>query len=158
MREIRAGRSFCGANAPSLGPTKNRLQMGYELTLLQQLCGGIERHSPHLQPAMWNISSNDVEQAKESIRLRRAATEARYEDETRALDAEFAAVETLERAASEFALSQLDQMQAAPDDPAPAEAEISDGSEEKIPSRWRLHLGSRPSDADGAIGNIQSTR
>jgi hypothetical protein len=108
---------------------------------------------------MWNISSNDVEQAKESIRLRRAAAEARYEDEMRALDAEFAAVETLERAASEFALShQLDQVQAAPDDPAPAEADISDGSEEKIPSRWRLHLGSRPSDADGAIGNIQSTR
>ena len=109
--------------------------------------------------AMWNISSKDVEQAKESIRLRRAAAEARYEDETRALDAEFAAVETLERAASEFALShQLDQVQAAPDDHVPAEADISDGSEEKIPSRWRLHLGSRPSDADGAIGNIQSTR
>ena len=115
--------------------------------------------TPICNLAMWNISSNDVEQAKESIRLRRAAAEARYEDETRALDAEFAAVETLERAASEFALShQFDQMQAAPDDRAPAEAEISDGGEEKIPSRWRLHLGSRPSDADGAIGNIPSTR
>jgi hypothetical protein len=108
---------------------------------------------------MWNISSNDVEQAKQSIRLRRAAAEARYEDETRALDVEFAAVETLERAASEFALShQLDQVQPAPDDAAPAEAEISDGSEEKIHSRWRLHLGSRLSDADDAIGNIPSAR
>jgi hypothetical protein len=106
---------------------------------------------------MWNISSNDVQQAKESIRLRRAEVEARYEDETKALDAEFAVIETLERAASEFALNhKLDLMQAAPEDTAPAEVGISDGSEEKTHSRWRLNLGSRPSDADGVTANIAS--
>jgi hypothetical protein len=49
---------------------------------------------------MWNISSNDVEHAKESIKLRRAEVETRYAEEKEALDAEFAAIETLERAAS----------------------------------------------------------
>jgi hypothetical protein len=53
---------------------------------------------------MWNISSNDVENAKESIRLRRAEIEARYAEKKEALDAEFAVIEALDRAASEFSL------------------------------------------------------
>jgi hypothetical protein len=53
---------------------------------------------------MWNITSNNVQRAKERLQLRRAETEARYAEEKEALDAEFAVIETLERAASEFML------------------------------------------------------
>jgi hypothetical protein len=38
----------------------------------------------------------------------------------------------------------------------PAETETSDGFDEKPHSRWRLHLGNRPSDVDGAMGNAPS--
>jgi bisphosphoglycerate-independent phosphoglycerate mutase (AlkP superfamily) len=107
--------------------------------------------------AMWNISSNDVEHAKETIKVRRAEIETRYTKEKEALDAEFAAIETLERAASEFALNHgREQVQAAPEDTAPVEMGMSDGTEEKTHSRWRLHLGNRPSESDGAIGNVTS--
>src|SRR5271154_4151182 len=53
---------------------------------------------------MWNITSNNVLQAKEQLQLRRAETEARYAIEKEALDAEFAVIEMLEHAASEFML------------------------------------------------------
>jgi hypothetical protein len=106
---------------------------------------------------MWNISSNDVEHAKESIKLRRAEVETRYAKEKEAIDAEFAAIETLERAASEFALNHhLEEVQAAPEDTAPAEIGMTDGTEERTHSRWRLHLGNRSSDSDSAMGNIPS--
>lgn len=106
---------------------------------------------------MWNISSNDLEHAKETIKLRRAEVETRYAKEKEALDAEFAVIETLERAASEFALNHSrEKVQAAPEDTAPAETGVSDGTEEKAHSRWRLHLGNRPSDSDGALGNVPS--
>ena len=45
---------------------------------------------------MWKISSNDVEHAKETIKVRRAEIETRYAKEKEALDAEFAVIETLE--------------------------------------------------------------
>ncbi|MBV9685788.1 MAG: hypothetical protein JO096_01075 [Alphaproteobacteria bacterium] len=110
--------------------------------------------NPSCDHTMWNISSNDVEHAKESIKLRRAEVEARYAEEKEALDAEFAMIETLERAASEFSLKlNREQIQAVPETATPAESAISDGSEEKAPSRWRLHLGNRPLDLDGSIGN-----
>jgi hypothetical protein len=103
---------------------------------------------------MWKISSNDVEHAKETIKVRRAEIETRYAKEKEALDTEFAAIETLERAASEFALNHnREEVQTAPEDTAPSEIGMSDGTEEKTHSRWRLHLGNRPSDSDGAIGN-----
>jgi hypothetical protein len=52
---------------------------------------------------MWTISSTDVEQAKERIDRCRAELEARYAGEKQALDAESAELQTLERAAAEFA-------------------------------------------------------
>jgi hypothetical protein len=106
---------------------------------------------------MWNISSNDVEHAKDAIKLRRAEVETRCAKEKEVLDAEFAAMETLERAASEFALNHgREQVQAVPEDTAPVEMGMSDGTEEKTHSRWRLHLGNRPSESDGVIGNVTS--
>jgi hypothetical protein len=53
---------------------------------------------------MWNITSNNVQRAKEQLRLRRAEIEARFAEENQALDAEASAIEMLERAASEFIL------------------------------------------------------
>ena len=53
---------------------------------------------------MWNITSNDVQQAKDQLQHRRAEIEQRYAEEKQALDAETAVIETLERAASAFAL------------------------------------------------------
>jgi hypothetical protein len=53
---------------------------------------------------MWHITSNNVQRAKERLQLRRAEIETRYAEEKKALDAEFAVIETLELAASEFML------------------------------------------------------
>jgi hypothetical protein len=53
---------------------------------------------------MWNITSNNVQRAKEQLQLRRAEIETRYAEEKKALEAEVAVIETLERAASEFML------------------------------------------------------
>jgi hypothetical protein len=52
---------------------------------------------------MWTISSTDVQRAKERIDRCRAELEARYADEKQALDTESAELDTLERAAAEFA-------------------------------------------------------
>lgn len=110
---------------------------------------------PSCDCIMWNISSNDVEHAKESIKVRRAEVEARYTEEKEALDAEFAVIETLERAASEFSLKHnREQIPALPETALAPEGAIGEGSDEKPHSRWRLHLGNRPSDLDGSIGNI----
>jgi hypothetical protein len=83
---------------------------------------------------MWTINSNDVEQAKDRLQRRRAQIETRYADEKKGLDAEFAVIETLERAASEFAVSCI---QEDPDDAAaslvgsdpPVVGETLDGAE-----------------------------
>jgi hypothetical protein len=70
---------------------------------------------------MWNITSNNVLQAKERLQLRRAETEARYAAEKEALDAEFAVIEMLENAAAEFMLRQSRENGAAASQPtAPA--------------------------------------
>jgi hypothetical protein len=71
---------------------------------------------------MWNITSNNVLQAKEQLQLRRAETEARYAAEKEALDAEFAMIEMLEHAASEFMLRHSPENGATPSGPtAPTE-------------------------------------
>jgi hypothetical protein len=53
---------------------------------------------------MWKITSNDVQRAKDQLQLRRAEIDTKYAEEKRALDAELAVIETLERAASDFML------------------------------------------------------
>jgi DNA-binding helix-hairpin-helix protein with protein kinase domain len=102
---------------------------------------------------MWNITSDDIQRAKDQIELRRAEVEARYAEEKKALEAEIAGIETLERAAAEFTLKHhRDDAGITPKTVAPAEA-ASDGGEGKPHSRWRLQLGNRPADADGVDGN-----
>lgn len=65
---------------------------------------------------MWTIHSNDVEQAKERLEIRRAMIETKYCEDKKAVDAEFEAIETLERVAAEFAARLV------PDDQADAAA------------------------------------
>src|SRR5205823_5170851 len=48
---------------------------------------------------MWSLTSTDTQLAKEELKGRRAAMEARYAKDIRELDADLAEIETLERAA-----------------------------------------------------------
>ncbi|HJU17421.1 MAG TPA: hypothetical protein VJ770_13260 [Stellaceae bacterium] len=124
---------------------------------------------------MWNISSEDVERAKERVQTRRSEIETRYAAELKALDAELDTLATLERAAADFT-SKKARAEVAPDPmPEPsAEAAPDNGGDSPTPglraqrsveaepggpgdrregnpgagSRWRLHLGNRPADAE----------
>jgi hypothetical protein len=84
---------------------------------------------------MWTITETDIEQAKGRLQLRRANIETRYAEETKALDAEFAAIATLERAATEFALrhgrkdASIASEAAAPTD-SPGDGEVGGAREE----------------------------
>ena len=78
---------------------------------------------------MWNITSNNVQRAKERLELRRTEIETRYAEEKEALDAEFAVVETLERAASEFMLKLNRENGAIPLEP-PAPTDPPGGDEQ----------------------------
>jgi hypothetical protein len=115
---------------------------------------------------MWNITSDDVQQAKERLEHRRTAVEAKYAEDKQALDAELAVVETLERAAAEFAdkcrREDVDGAAetAPPADPDPhpdppprprMSGEVGGARDILKPgSRWRLHLGNRPADSEAA--------
>jgi hypothetical protein len=119
---------------------------------------------------MWNLSSDDVNHAKERISRRRAELEARYAEERQALDAEDAVVETLERSAAEFAnkyagqnIAEATSVDMATPEPeaasempslatAPGEAAV--GGDAKHGSRWRLHLGGRPDGDNATVGAI----
>jgi hypothetical protein len=113
---------------------------------------------------MWNLTSYDVNRIKGQLQARRARIDAKYAEETKALDADFADVETLERVAAGLALKYKsdDPADAAPespetaDDGSPSEpaaasdpqlvASSGDGSspDGKLGSRWRLALRDRP--------------
>jgi hypothetical protein len=51
---------------------------------------------------MWNLSGNDIEQAKEQLKGRRDAIKARYDEEMKRVDDELAVIEKFEREAREF--------------------------------------------------------
>jgi hypothetical protein len=55
--------------------------------------------------AMWNLSGDDVQRAKEELKGRRAAIQARYESELKQLQTAIADIETFERAAVNFVAS-----------------------------------------------------
>jgi hypothetical protein len=52
---------------------------------------------------MWNITPEDVDRVKEELKGRRAAIQARYEDENQKLKAEIDDIEAFERVATAFA-------------------------------------------------------
>ena len=70
---------------------------------------------------MWTISSNDVQQAKDRLDRRRIEIEARYAEDKKALDAENAMIETLERTAAAFAQRLIPENPATPAVVTPAD-------------------------------------
>jgi hypothetical protein len=52
---------------------------------------------------MWNLTADDIQQAKEALMERRAAVQAHYDSEVSRLDAELADIEIVERFALNFA-------------------------------------------------------
>ncbi|HTV44573.1 MAG TPA: hypothetical protein VMF05_04595 [Stellaceae bacterium] len=92
---------------------------------------------------MWNITSHDVQQAKGRLQVRRAKLETRYAEETKALDAEFAAIETLERVAEEFARKHGG-------DEAPGAAEPTQPTKPMQPTEPFDHLDDSEPDAAGS--------
>lgn len=100
---------------------------------------------------MWTINSNDVMQAKGRIERRRTEIETRYAEEKEALDAEFAVIETLERAASEFAVRHIreDHPGFVAAAPPPAEAEPPGAGE---PAEGRGTHGPRRRERAGGGG------
>lgn len=107
---------------------------------------------------MWNITSTEIELAREELKGRRAAMEARYAKDIQGLDADLAELETLARAAAAFALKHKTEAEN-----GASTTEIEAGTEAKPvveaaasaslaadragrpaeASRWRLGLGDR---------------
>ena len=114
---------------------------------------------------MWNLTAYDINRIKGQLQARRARIDAKYAEETKALDADFTDVETLERVAASLAGK---YKSGEPDDPARESQEAADdGSRQtdnaavlesqlaassgdgsspdgKLGSRWRLPLRDRP--------------
>ena len=120
---------------------------------------------------MWNLTSYDINRIKGQLQARKARIDAKYAEETKGLDADFADLETLERVAAVLALKyKADEAAAAgaPEEnsvpPAeenpPTEAEPApeahsaaapgepNGQDAKFGSRWRLALRDRPATAE----------
>jgi hypothetical protein len=120
---------------------------------------------------MWNLTSYDINRIKGQLQARKARIDAKYAEETKGLDADFADLETLERVAAVLALKyKADEAAAAgtpeesPTPPAeenpPTEAETApeaqaaaapgepNGQDAKFGSRWRLALRDRPATAE----------
>ena len=114
---------------------------------------------------MWNLTSYDVNRIKGQLQARRARIDAKYAEETKALDADFVDLDTLERVAAGLALKYKsgDSPDASPESSEPAEEKSSStepepalephlaatssdgaGAEAKLGSRWRLALRDRP--------------
>jgi len=51
---------------------------------------------------MWNLNGSDIQRAKEELKGRRAAIQARYENELKQLEVDIADLETFERFAVKF--------------------------------------------------------
>jgi phage-related baseplate assembly protein len=80
---------------------------------------------------MWNLTPDYIQQVKEELKGRRAAIEARYADELKAIAADLDEIETLERIAYNFAVKHLP---ADPADEPPVElAALQPGPAEPIP-------------------------
>jgi hypothetical protein len=118
---------------------------------------------------MWNLTSFDVNQIKGQLQARRARIDTKYAEETKALDAEFAELDTLERVAATIALKYkpdeaTDAPERSPDGvaqdnpqnevaivqepPAGLTAVDGNGAEAKHGSRWRMALRDRPAGSE----------
>jgi hypothetical protein len=118
---------------------------------------------------MWNLTAADIERAKEELKGRRAAIQARYEHELKQLEVDIADLETFARFAVKFVADFKGGEP--PAEPAPgaevpvaanvvaepdsrADPVVADLADEKVEtvasaeagvrkgtSRWRMHLG-----------------
>ena len=114
---------------------------------------------------MWNLTSYDINRIKGQLQARKARIEAKYAEETKALDTDFADLETLERVAAVLALkykadepadaseesaettaeeSSQSEAEAVPEAQLAAAAGEANGPDTKFGSRWRLALRDRP--------------
>jgi hypothetical protein len=114
---------------------------------------------------MWNLTSYDIHRIIGQLQARRARIDAKYAEESKALDAEFTELETLERVAASVALKYDDAANTSEENSAtageeftPVEVEVESetepvtapadhcgGADVKTASRWRLALCERPS-------------
>src|SRR5262245_54242956 len=83
-----------------------------------------EDHTYGRSTSMWNLTSYDLHRIKGQLQARRARIDAKYAEDSKALDTEFAELETLERVAAAVALKYR------PDDAAAPSEENSGKSEE----------------------------
>ena len=117
---------------------------------------------------MWNLTSYDLHRIKGQLQARRARIDAKYAEDSKALDAEFAELETLERIAAAVALKYRPDDTADPseensskagEDDTPIESEVvaetqplmaaadgGNGADPKTASRWRLAPRDRPAE------------
>ena len=114
---------------------------------------------------MWNLTAYDVNRIKGQLQARRARIDTKYAEETKALDADVADLETLDRVAAALALKYKSGDSADPskessenaedgsplvETTAPSEPQLAaisgDASspDAKQGSRWRLALRDRP--------------
>src|SRR6516164_11456408 len=84
---------------------------------------------------MWNLTSYDINWIKGQLHARKVRIEAKYAEETKALDADFADLETLERVAAVLALKyKADEAAATPEEnPEPPAEESSQSEAEAVP-------------------------
>ncbi len=118
---------------------------------------------------MWNLTADDVQRAKEELKGRRAAIQARYEKELSQLEVDLGDLETFERFAVKFvsdfkgeeapeaavteAAPAAESVVAEPSDPADPAAAVPADKVDAVAgadpvagrrgaSRWRMHLNS----------------
>ncbi len=111
---------------------------------------------------MWNLNGDDLQRAKEELKGRRAAIQARYENELKQLEVDIADLETFERFAVKFvtefkgedgppaavaepsppAESVIAETAAEPTSPASPEAAAGPepAAGQRSSSRWRMRL------------------
>ena len=104
---------------------------------------------------MWNLTSYDVNRIKGQLQARRARIDAKYAEETKALEADFADLETLERVAGALAVK---YKSGGADDPAQETFEAGDSASERIENGAvaETPLAASPGDGSNADGKVGS--
>src|ERR1700740_796165 len=96
-------------------------------------------HNGPRSTVMWNLTSYDINRIKGQLQARKARIDAKYAEETKGLDADFADLETLERVAGALALKYKSGDSPGPSPETPENAdEGSPRVEEVVPSEPQL--------------------